>query len=348
MTSRGVELERPRRPRLHDIAEAAGVGTATVERVLNGRANVLPRTAQRVIVAARKLGYDRPLPSLYHASVRIEVVLVRPETEFFSRLNREFQRIGASLDRSILVQRNFLPEETPAAIARRIEAAAQTRTGLIVVVQDNPTIIAALQAADARNVPIVLLVSDVRYGGNAVYVGIDNESAGRTAGFFMRNMLGGRQGRIVALCHSGAYLVHRQRVIGLSQYFCEPDDRLVFTTCLLARDLDDMSYALLRQVLRDHDDVVGVYHAGGGHLGVDRALREHRRPGEVVYIGHELSPGTCRSLEDGVMALTIDQAPELQVRRAIEVMEVLIGLRDGPPNRSPIPFRIITLENLDG
>jgi LacI family transcriptional regulator len=104
---------------------------------------------------------------------------------------------------------------------------------------------------------------------------------------------------------------------------------------------------LLRQVLSENDDVVGVYNAGGGHAGVDRALRGCRRPGDVVHIGHELSPGTQRSLEDGFMALTIDQAPELQVRRALEVMETLIGLREGPPNRSPIPFRIITPENLE-
>ena len=95
-------------------------------------------------------------------------------------------------------------------------------------------------------------------------------------------------------------------------------------------------------MLSENDDVVGVYNAGGGHAGVDRALRECRRPGDVVHIGHELSPGTRRSLEDGFMALTIDQAPELQVRRALDVMEGLIGLREGPPNRSPIPFRIIT------
>lgn len=349
MTAGAPATERPpRRPRFRDIAEAAGVGTATVERVLNGRANVLPQTARRVIAAARKLGYDRALPPVHHACIRIEVVLVRPETEFFARLNREFQRIAPSLDRSVVIHRSLLADDAPEAIARRIEAAARTRTGLIVVVQDEPTIISALRAADARGVPVVLLVSDVRYGGGAVYVGVDNESAGRTAGYFMRAMLGGRRGRVVALCHSGAYLVHRQRVIGFSQYFCEPDDPLAFTACLLARDSDEAAHALLRRVLRDHDDVVGVYNAGGGHAGVDRALRECRRPGDVVHIGHELSPSTRRSLEDGTMALAIDQAPELQVRRAVEVMEALVGLRDGAPDRSPVPFRIVTPENLDG
>ncbi|WP_159013491.1 LacI family DNA-binding transcriptional regulator [Acidisoma sp. S159] len=340
------EGEVRRKPRFQDIAREAGVGTATVERVLNGRSNVSPRMAHRVIVAARSLGYDRSLPSLYRARIRIEVVLIRPETEFFSRLSKEFEKIAASADKSIIIHRSFLQEDAPYTIARRIEKAAQDRSGLIVVVQDHPAIIAALAAADTKGIPIVLLVSDVQYGGAGVYVGIDNESAGRTAGYFMTRMLGGRHGRVVALCHSGAYLVHRQRLLGFSRYFPADSDRLTFAACLMTRDTDDLSYALVRQALQEHDDLVGVYHTGGGHLGVDRALNEFGRSGQVVYIGHELSPATRLFLASGTIALTIDQAPELQVRRALEVLETLIGLRKGPPDKSPIPFRVITRENI--
>ena len=48
------------------------------------------------------------------------------------------------------------------------------------------------------------------------------------------------------------------------------------------------------------------------------------------------------------MALAIDQAPELQVRRAVEVMQALVKRGDGLPDRSLIPFRTVTPENLDG
>ena len=44
---------------LLDLAQEANVGTATVERVLNARGNVSPETAERVVLAARRLGYDR-------------------------------------------------------------------------------------------------------------------------------------------------------------------------------------------------------------------------------------------------------------------------------------------------
>jgi LacI family repressor for deo operon, udp, cdd, tsx, nupC, and nupG len=48
------------RTRLTDLAEQAGVSTATVSRVLNGKAGVSTRTRQTVLAALDVLGYERP------------------------------------------------------------------------------------------------------------------------------------------------------------------------------------------------------------------------------------------------------------------------------------------------
>ncbi len=50
-------MESPSRSRIPDIARAAGVSTATVDRVLHGRLPVRPATAQRVLKAAAQLEY---------------------------------------------------------------------------------------------------------------------------------------------------------------------------------------------------------------------------------------------------------------------------------------------------
>jgi DNA-binding LacI/PurR family transcriptional regulator len=47
------------RPTMRDVAQAAGVSTMTVSRVINGEPAVLPETAARVERAIRKLGYQR-------------------------------------------------------------------------------------------------------------------------------------------------------------------------------------------------------------------------------------------------------------------------------------------------
>ena len=50
-------MESSSRSRIADIALAAGVSTATVDRVLHGRLSVRPATAQRVLQAAAELRY---------------------------------------------------------------------------------------------------------------------------------------------------------------------------------------------------------------------------------------------------------------------------------------------------
>jgi hypothetical protein len=102
-------LTSPRRPAPSvDIAREAKVGAATLERVLNARGNVRPETVEKVVLAVRTLGYDRRLPARYHGTIRIEVIMVRPDTPFFKRLNQAFARIAASLDSSALIHRRLV------------------------------------------------------------------------------------------------------------------------------------------------------------------------------------------------------------------------------------------------
>lgn len=63
---------------LRDVSEAAGVSEMTVSRVLRGRAEVSPRTRDRVVEAARRLGYvpNRIAGSLASSSVNLVAVVV--------------------------------------------------------------------------------------------------------------------------------------------------------------------------------------------------------------------------------------------------------------------------------
>ena len=132
--ARGRRMVPDMKPTIRDVAEAAGLGTATVERVLNGRGGVRPDTAEKVLVAARRLDVQRKLPQLHRGLLRIEVILVRPEATFFSRLSRSFERIAASLDPIISVHRTFVDEADPKSIADRILNPHARRSGLIIAV----------------------------------------------------------------------------------------------------------------------------------------------------------------------------------------------------------------------
>ncbi|MGO4440463.1 LacI family DNA-binding transcriptional regulator [Rhizobium sp. RAF56] len=337
-----------KKARLADIAKEAGVGLATVERVLNDRGNVRPRTAEKVVIAAKRLGYQRLIPDLYRGSIRIEVVMVRPETPFFSRLNRAFERISASLDNSITVNRTFVEESDPKKFAAHILNPNIRRRGLIVVAVDHPEIAESLRQVREAGVEVVQIVS---YTGNdrGVFVGIDNYAAGRTAGFYMSRMLRHTEGTVVAICHSWAYQIHKERVRGFSDYLAARGKAgLDFAEVLFGRDDDVRTAEILVEALRREKKIVGIYNAGGANKGVGSVLQRlpNATANDVVWIAHELNDETRRFLKTGLMTLVLDQAPETQARRALDTVLHRLGVIDVEPVAEPVPFLTYTAENI--
>lgn len=330
------------RPTYAAIAAEAGAGTATVERVLNGRGGVSPATVERVIAAARRLDWPGRLPETHRGLLRIEVLLVRPETSFFSRLSRAFERIAATLDASVSVHRTFLPEGDADAIARHILRQEPRRSGLILAVPDRAPIRTALAGFAGSGLPVIQIVT--RADPAAPYVGIDNQAAGRSAGLFMARMAP-RPGPVVALCHSPIYQVHRDRIRGFSDALARHGAaRLTFSRVLFGQDDPQRGADLLLSALREMPDLAGLYNAGGGNAALVELLR--RQGSRPFFIGHELTDTTARALRDGVMDVILDQAPEAQARRAMDLMLHRLGLLPGPVDNPPIRFITLTAESV--
>ncbi|OXS14442.1 transcriptional regulator, partial [Zobellella denitrificans] len=101
-----------------EIAERAGVGRATVDRVLNERGNVTPATAERVLRAARELGLKRTLPDAWQPLRHLEVVLCDNGASFFRRLEQGFVRAAEVLGkRQLVLHRTLVREPEPERLA---------------------------------------------------------------------------------------------------------------------------------------------------------------------------------------------------------------------------------------
>ncbi|TIV71959.1 MAG: LacI family DNA-binding transcriptional regulator [Mesorhizobium sp.] len=330
------------KPTFLEIARRAGVGTATVERVLNGRGGVRPETVEKVVAAARTLDYPRRLPEAHRGVIRIEVILVRPDATFFARLSRAFERIAATLDRTIAVHRTFLDEANPAAIAKRILEPEMRRAALILAVPDHPLVSAALRKLEAENIPTVQIVTQISRT-KSTYVGIDNYAAGRMAGLLMAKMQR-RPGKVVAICHSQIYRVHRDRVRGFFDYLIEQGQDFEPIAALFGFDDGDRNAEQLHEALKRWPDLAGLYNAGGANTALNEVLRKHGR--DIFFVGHELTERSTRALRDGTMDVVLDQAPEAQARRAIDLVLAGLNLHDLPVDNPPIRFVTFTAENL--
>ncbi|MBY5661949.1 LacI family DNA-binding transcriptional regulator [Rhizobium leguminosarum] len=333
---------------LKDVAMQAGVGTATVERVLNGRGGVRPETVEKVFLAARRLEYRQSLPVAHRGLIRIEVILVRPETSFYSRLNRAFERIAASLDDSIVVHRTFVRENEPAQFARYIANPAARRSALIVVAPDHADVVTSVRKAAGLGIPVVQIMT--RPAPELPYVGIDNYAAGRTAAHYMSGMLAQRPGSFIALCHSGAYENHKERIRGFSSYLSDNasnggSNEHRFIEVMFDLDDEHNAIELLQAALRREPGIIGVYSAGGDNKGVARVL-EANKAGRPFWVGHELTGETQDYLRRGIMSIVLDQAPEVQARRSIDLALNRLGLIEVDVSAEPVRFLTITPENL--
>lgn len=333
-----------RKARLADVARVAGVGIATVDRVLNERGHVSQQTARKVIEAAKQLGLSRILPPLYQRGLRIEVVLVRRETPFIARLSAAFERVAATLDRSIIVQRSFVDEDRPTEVAQHILSTKSD--ALILYGQEQPVIVDAVATATSAGMPVVALVSDLPTSPRVAYVGIDHYSAGRTAAFFMSRMAP-RDGPVIVMCHSFDYRAQAERVSGFRDGLADHGRSLSLAGIIQGRDQPADSEAMMRtRLATTPGGVVGIYNAGGANRAVEAAIGDTALDTKPVFIGHELTVHTARMLAGGVMTLAIDQNPELQARRAIDFLLRRAGYADGVDELGEVPFTIFGPENL--
>lgn len=331
------------RPNYQDIARVAGVGTATVERVLNGRGGVRSELVEKVTLAARTLNYPRILPDAYHRLMRIEVLMVRPETTFYRRLSQAFESIAGTLDPFVIVQRSFTDEMNPDEIAKRILSTDSTRAGLILAVPNSPKINAAVASVAGRGVPIVHVVTRASET-NGEFVGIDNYAAGRTAAHFIMRMAR-RSGPVIGLCHP-IYQVHRERMRGFSDYFRDHPGDVSFDWVGFSRDEEQYSKTSLSYALETYPNLVGLYNAGGANSALIELLRREKRGRDILFIAHELTDYTSAALRDGIVDVVLDQAPEAQAQRALDWILYRIGLTKIEPDPNPIRFITITPEGL--
>ena len=93
-------------------------------------------------------------------------------------------------------------------------------------------------------------------------------------------------------------------------------------------------------------DLVGLYNVGGANASLANVLRSHSRCRHVIFVGHELTENSAAALRDGVTSVVLDQAPEAQARRAVDMMVKKIGLLDMELDAAPIRFITVTAENL--
>jgi LacI family transcriptional regulator len=342
---------RSMRATIADIAKEAGVSTATVDRVLNDRSGVRARTRDRVLSAARQVGYlldgvpaDRSPPG---TPVPLDFMLQGGTNTFMAMLAGHLEAVGAERAAEVVVRVHLVDGFRPSALAEALHALAPRSRGAGIIALDHPVVREAIRDVVAtHSLPVLTMVSDVAGVPRVGYVGIDNRAAGRLAGHLLGRFVPRAGADEVALfAGSLSYRGHEEREMGFRRVLAEEFGHLQVVELREVRDDLELGHREARDLLAARPGLAGIYNIGAGNRGIAQALEESGRSREVVFIGHELTEHTRRLLLRGTMDAAIDQNPRAEAREAVD--RLLRAARGEPdPGPSPIRIQAIFRENI--
>ena len=325
------KLQKTRQPRsrirLADIADRAGVSTATVDRVIHHRPGVKPHTVAHIERVMREMAGSEP-PAIVESSPAptvFDVILPKGPNFYFNILEEKLAGSNDAASSSrFAVHRveGFNPE----ALSRAIRRHSNRSMGLAVVAIEDPLVHEAIAEAVDAGIPVVTLVSGLSNGRQHAYVGLNNRAAGRTAGYLMARFAPDR-GTILMIAGSMSLRDHEEREIGFRRVLDEHSPKLRIVSRLEDHDDYRTTYREARRFLESDPDLVGIYNIGAGNRGIANALEESARAADITFIGHELTAYTRQYLIANVMDAVIDQNPGALVT---ELRDVLSSLHRDP------------------
>lgn len=344
------EIASKRRATVHDVARQAKVSLATVDRVLNNRPGVRPATAKKVDDAVLALGFQRDLSASLLARARdlyVQFLIPGGSHDFMDSLAGVADRRAeiAPAERMHIATTRLPPLDAD-ALARALNALDPKRCDCVVVVAaEEPSVLAAVDAAARRGIVVMTLVSDLPGSSRRHFIGIDNVAAGRTAASLMGRFC--PAGGEVALIAGSLHLRdHRERLEGFRATMAAEFPGVTLLGPIEGHDERGETQALVAGLIARHPHLAGIYNLGAGNAGLVAALEASHRAGAIRVIAHELTAPTRNGLRSGAIDVVLDQNPDGEIRAAIAAARSLALGASGVGRSEAIEIGIFLRDNL--
>jgi len=341
-----------RKIRIADIAREAGVGVATVDRVMNKRPGVKAHTAERIHAAIERLENASDVDqSLAKGTTRLTFDFILPAgtNTFMQNLHDALLHAADHISaRGIQIRCHRIEGFNPSALAESIRDIGPSSNGLGVVALDNPIVREAVNDIVDQGIPVVTLVSDLSNSRRLGYVGLDNRAAGRTAGYLMGRFAASNKGQVVLIAGSIglSYRDHQEREFGFRDALNEQFPNLVVIDRVDNKDDFEKAYQQTKDILDSHDDLLGIYNIGAGNRGIGHALSECGKAESTIFIGHEVTSFSRQFLIEGVMDAIINQDVSHEANEALRMLMIHHMSATPLPTFGPPRVEVLVRENL--
>lgn len=325
---------------IKQIALQAGVGTATVDRVLHGRGNVRAQTVERVQHAIRELEGQAAQLAASGRTYVLDLIAEAPQTFIDALGDAVRSELPLMLPavfrvRSDLRVRFPVPEIEGAL--RRAERLGSH--GVILMAPDTAPMRAAVDRLEGAGVPVITLATDMPGTARRAYVGLDNARVGRTAAWIVARNLGeaprptvlvtlrndrfrGEEERDMAFRAALAKVRAGARIVGIVEGRDRPGFAARVTGLAAAGQVD------------------AVYSIGGSNRQLLGALKAGGAS-PSIFVGHDLDPDNRALLAAGEIDVLLYHDFREDIRTACRVVQAAWSRGEIPPPEDGAELRML-------
>jgi LacI family transcriptional regulator len=333
---------------IKEIAHLAGVGVATVDRVLHGRPNVRPEKVDRVLKAIQHLNGERDRRMVNGHASAMRVALVAHSGRSFLQTMVESAATAAKelAATGLHAELHAVVEPDAQRIADAIRDAAASAEGLVVISFEDPLVHQAVDEVVAAGVAVICVATDLPATQRLGYVGINQLQAGRCAAHLMALILGRPEGDVV-ISVGNTFRCQAEREMGFRWYLREKCPGLAVREIVDVRNDPDVAFHAIKRAFASAPRPLGIYAVSGGNVGIARALAELELETPPIFVGHELNRNSRQLLLADRMHAVIDHDTVTEMRWCFEQLRRHRAGALDPKLFVQQPPRLVLRENID-
>jgi LacI family transcriptional regulator len=303
---------------IKEIALQAGLGVATVDRVLNDRAHVREHTRKRVEQAIKDLEKQELQLATSGRKLVVDVVVEAP-TRFADEIREALEAELPGLQPAVFRPR-FLMRETmsTAEVVEALQSICRRGShGVFLKARDVPEISDAIGELQRRGIPVVTIFTDIPLSDRIAYAGLDNRVAGASAAYLIGQWLGQGPGNVLITMSDERFRGEEEREISFRRALRTRYPELTLIDASGGHGLDDPTEERVLRVVTLRTRIAAVYSMGGGNLAILRAL-EARRQSPICFIGHDLDRDNVHLLREGKVQAILHHELRQDMRSACQ------------------------------
>jgi ribose transport system substrate-binding protein len=205
---------------------------------------------------------------------------------------------------------------------------------LLINPTDSAAITAAIESANSAGIPVITVDRSAEGGEVVAHIASDNAAGGKMAGEFLAEKLGA-SGKVIELEGIPGSSAARERGKGFNEAIAAASGIEVVAKQPANFDRSQ-GLSVMENLLQSNKDIQAVFaHNDEMALGAVEALKAAGL--NVIVVGFDATDDAVKAVEDGRMAATVAQKPEMIGQQAIETA---IEVKNGNKVEEFIPVEL--------